>query len=64
MVDPHAQLIAATTAGAVVRLDWRQAGRPEVSELFQVLRFRDGKIFEMEDHRDRGKALKALGASS
>jgi hypothetical protein len=31
--------------------------------MFQVLRLRDDKVVEMQDYRDRVKALNAIGAA-
>jgi hypothetical protein len=51
----------------IVRLQWRGTTGPEDHEMFQVLRFCDNKVVEMEDHRtERGatKAAKALTAKN
>jgi len=55
-------VIAATTKGIVVELQWRESTSTASRELFQVLRLRASKVFDMEDHRDRQAALKAVGA--
>jgi len=54
-------VIASTAHDVVVRLRWRSSGSSSDVELFQVLRLREGKIVDMQDHEDRSKALKALG---
>jgi ketosteroid isomerase-like protein len=46
----------------VVGLGWREPNVPERNQLFQVLRFRDGRVVDMEDFPDRSRALKAVGA--
>lgn len=56
--------MAATEAGVVVGLHWREPQAPETRALFQVLRFRDGRVVDMQDHRDRRTALRAVGAPS
>jgi hypothetical protein len=57
-------VIAATNAGVVVGLQWRDSDGRETTELFQVVRLREGKIVDMEDYRDRHKALNALTAAA
>ena len=57
-------MIAATNAGVVVGLQWRDSDGRETTELFQVVRLREGKIVDMEDYRDRHKALNALTAAA
>jgi len=55
-------VIAATGTGVVVGLMWREQDEPAARELFQVLRLRQGMVFDMEDHADRRRALRAVGA--
>lgn len=55
-------MLAETADSVVVGLQWREPDRPAVTELFQVLRLRDGKVVDMEDFERRGRALKAVGA--
>ncbi len=55
--------MAVTKAGVVVRLQWREPSSSAPSELFQVLRLRDGKVVDMEDHADRLSALRAVDAA-
>ena len=55
-------VLAETADSVVVGLQWREPDRPAVTELFQVLRLRDGKVVDMEDFERRGRALKAVGA--
>ena len=57
-------MIAATNAGVVVGLQWRDSDGRETTELFQVVRLREGKIVDMDDYRDRHKALSALTAAA
>jgi hypothetical protein len=63
-VNARAQVVAQTDAGLVVGLQWRRRDRRDTSELFQVLRLRDGKIVDMQDCRDRLEALKVIGAAA
>jgi hypothetical protein len=51
-----------TDAGVVVGLQWRSPDRPQPVELFQVLRLDDGMIVDIQDHKRRRSALKAVGA--
>jgi hypothetical protein len=55
-------VIAATEDGVVVSLRWRDARSPKPHQLFQVLRVRDGRIIDIQDHGERRRALKAVGA--
>ena len=64
VVDLRAKVIAATSAGVVVGLQWRRWDRPGACELFQVLRLRDGRIVDMQDHRGQKEALRAIGAAA
>ncbi len=43
-------------------LHWRETGSPKPHQLFQVLRVRDGRIVDIQDHGHRRRALKAVGA--
>ncbi|HYX44704.1 MAG TPA: hypothetical protein VE760_06640 [Acidimicrobiales bacterium] len=43
---------------------WRHGTSGTESEMFQVLRLRDGRIIDMQDHRDRRRALKSLGEAA
>lgn len=52
--------MAATATGVVVGLGWREEADRRPRALYQVLRFRDGKVVDIEDHRDRAAALRAL----
>jgi hypothetical protein len=56
-------VITATKAGVVVRLRWRETDSPRSSQLFQVLRLRDGKVVDMQDHADRRSALRWVNAA-
>lgn len=62
--DVGAEVIASTSAGVAVGLQWREASTPAMCELFQVLRLRDGLVVDMQDHADRRSALKAVGAGT
>jgi hypothetical protein len=55
-------VIASSETGVVVSLSWRTPPAPELLHQFQALRLRDGKIFDMQDHRDRRAALRAVQA--
>ena len=57
MVDGHAEVIAANAACVVVRLGWIDPVRSRPVEMFQVLRLRDGKVVDMQDHDRRRAAL-------
>ena len=46
----------------VVGLTWTEQDGPPGRELFQVLRLQDGMVVDMEDHSDRRRALRAVGA--
>ncbi|MDQ6727423.1 MAG: hypothetical protein M3066_14830 [Actinomycetota bacterium] len=62
ILDPHAQVLAATEEGVVVKLRWREPSSLKVHELFQVLRMREGRIVDIQDHAHRKTALKAVRA--
>ena len=49
-------MIAESPRGVVVGLRWREPGRTDVMELYQVLRLRNGQVFEMQDF-DEAKAV-------
>jgi hypothetical protein len=61
-VAASADVLAVTDAGVVVGLRWRAPDRDEAIEMFQVLRLRDGRIVDIEDHDRRRPALSAVGA--
>lgn len=58
-VDDRVQL----AFDAAVGLQWHQTTNTTGHETFQVLRLRDGKVVEEQDHLDRRAALRAVGAS-
>jgi hypothetical protein len=58
----RAEVIAEAPGGVVVQLRWREPERAKPTELFQVLRLRDGKVADMEDFERRRPALKAAAA--
>ncbi len=62
ILDPHAQVLIATEEGVVVILRWREPTSSKVHELFQVLRMRDGRVVDIQDHAHRKTALKAVRA--
>ncbi len=62
--DPRAKVVAARGSRLVVEWCWRQGTSGTESEVFQVLRLRDGKIVDMQDHADRRRALKALSEAA
>lgn len=55
-------MIAATDEGVVVSLRWREPASTGPHELFQVMRMREGRVVDIQDHAHRKAALKALGA--
>ena len=64
MADARAEVVAETPGSIVVALRWRELDHPDASELFQVLRLRDGKVFDMQDYPDRHAAMKAVAATT
>ena len=62
VADVRAKVIAANAAGVVVQLGWTDAARGASVEMFQVLRMRDGQVVDMQDHEQRGSALKGVRA--
>ncbi len=52
----------ATGDGVVVGLWWRGAPEMAQNEMFQVLRFRAGRVVDMQDYRNRAAALRAVNA--
>jgi hypothetical protein len=63
-VAASAEVLAATDAGVVVGLQWRSPDRDAPIQLYQVLRLRDGRIFDIQDHDRRRAALSAVGAKT
>lgn len=61
LADVRAEVVADAAGTVVVELRWREDGRAENFEMFEVLRFRDGKVVDMEDFDRRGAALRAAG---
>ena len=55
-------VLAATAAGVVVGVRWRAPDRDDPFEMFEVLRMRNGRIFDIQDHHRRQSALRAVGA--
>ena len=55
-------VLAATAAGVVVSVSWRAPDRDDPIEMFEVLRMRNGRIFDIQDHQRRQSALRAVGA--
>jgi hypothetical protein len=64
IADPRAAVIGATGSGVVVGIRWRETDPPADRQLYQVLRLRDGRVVDMQDHPSRGAALKAVGAAA
>lgn len=64
VVDPHAQVIAATQASVAVELRWGDSTSSTPSHVFHVLRLRDNKVVDMQDHKSRKAALKAVGEAA
>lgn len=56
-------MIASGPGAVVVALHWRAAGDddPAEYEQFQVLRFRDGRVVDMDEHRTPEAAFRAAG---
>ncbi|MDQ2827364.1 MAG: hypothetical protein M3Y04_10475 [Actinomycetota bacterium] len=55
-------MIAATDEGVVVCLRWLEPASTAPHELFQVMRMREGRVVDIQDHAHRKAALKAVGA--
>lgn len=55
-----ADVLATTDVAVVVGIRWRAPDRKDPVEMFQVLRLRDGRIFDIQDHDRRRSALKAI----
>ncbi len=62
VADARAEVIAANTAGLVVRLGWTDSARGTSVEMFQVLRMRDGQVIDIQDYEQRRPALRAVRA--
>ena len=62
MHDTASGSIAYTDKGVLVCLRWRESTSGADHELFQVLRFREGRVVDMADHLDRRAALKWVDA--
>jgi len=62
ILDPYAQVLVATDEGVVVMLRWREPASPKTQEIFQVLRMREGRVVDIQDHAHRKTALKAVRA--
>ena len=56
-------MIASGPGAVVVALQWHAAGESDAveHEQFQVLRFRDGRVVDMDEHRTPEAALGAAG---
>lgn len=63
MADARATVIASGPGAVVVALHWHAAGDgdPVDHEQFQVLRFRDGRVVDMDEHRTPEAARRAAG---
>ncbi|HVE46754.1 MAG TPA: hypothetical protein VNA57_08420 [Acidimicrobiales bacterium] len=53
-------MIMKTGAGVLVAMRWQEPASSGSSEIFQVLRLRDGSIVDIQDHEDRKRAVTAL----
>lgn len=62
MAEAAAHVIAANDAGVVVALRWRTGGSDEHHRRYQVLKLRDGLVFDMQDYLREPAALRAIGA--
>jgi hypothetical protein len=60
IAEAHARVIASTPVGVLVALTYRITASDEVQVRFEVLKIRNGLVYDMQDHRDERGARKAL----
>jgi len=52
--------VATGDAGVVVELRYRLGSSDEVHQQYQALRMRDGRVFDMQDYRQKKAAVRAV----
>lgn len=62
VIHTAAEVIGEIGSTVVVRHEWREANTTKVSEAFQVLRLSGGRVVDIQDHRNRRRALESVGA--
>jgi hypothetical protein len=60
VTDAEARVVASNDVGVVVALRWQVGGTHEMHRLYQVLKLRDGLVYDMQDYREERVARRAL----